>query len=51
MIFTHHQIIFVDEMEKIDIGQRISTYGAEEGYIHGFGVEPWVEEATWKNET
>jgi len=39
MIFTHHLIMFGDQIDKNEMGVACSTYGGEERCIQGFGGE------------
>jgi hypothetical protein len=39
IICTPHSLLWGDKIEKNEMGETCSTYGGEERFIQGFGVE------------
>jgi len=40
MIFTAHQMLYGDQINKNDMGRARRTHGGEENCMQGFGGEP-----------
>jgi hypothetical protein len=39
MLCTSHEILFADQVKKIEMGRTCGTYGGDETFIQGFSGE------------
>ena len=48
MIYTPHQLLLGDQIEKNEVDGACSTYGGGQKCIQDFGGEAGGKETTWK---